>query len=148
MDSRHSQSRKVNRRYRRAAERLWENSSLRDELNDDQAKRMLDWGSAYLKDMVEETAGLPDEEAENILQTQTERVSEMMRQVNGLAKAVRNDDRQELLAQYNLFTRKADELLPHISHTPLAIEKLLDSSRESSDHIIDQLMSLLDGEEE
>lgn len=141
------EARKINRRYRKAAESLWENSSLRDELNDDQAQKILNWGNAYLKEVVNNTAELPDQDAANLLETQTERVTGVIRQINALAKVVKTDDRQEALTQYMLLTKKLAELRDLPNDTTKAVETMLSSTEQYSDQIVEKLLTLLELEE-
>jgi hypothetical protein len=154
MTKRDSENRKVNRRYRRAAERIWENSSLRDELDDEQARRLLDWGSIYLKNAASETAELPDEDAENLLQAKTERVSGVIRQVNKLTGAVANSDQQEITQRLEALRHSfdhlkdiADPLVKNREEWEAAFSEAASSDVDSA-QIFKQLMTLLDGEEE
>lgn len=154
MAKRESENRKVNRRYRRAAERIWENSSLRDDLDDDQAKRLLDWGTVYLKNAANETAELPDEDAENLLETKTEQVSGVIRQVNRLTGAVANKDQQQISDHLEDLRHKVDHLTDFPTLTSEVMERWDTAiaegtiSKADSAQIFEQLMNLLDGEEE
>jgi hypothetical protein len=148
MERRQSEDRKVNRRYRRAAERIWENSSLRDELNDDQAQRLLDWGSGYLKKVVNETAELADNDAENILEALTERVTGLMRQVNRLTRAMTSGDEQEVSEHLKALREKLDGLLETTADSSTNVEQLMALPEQDRDHIFETLMTWLDGEEE
>jgi hypothetical protein len=148
MERRESENRKVNRRYRIAAERIWENSSLRDELNDEQAQRLLDWGSDYLKKVANETAELADNDAENILDAQTEKVTGLMRQVNRLTKAVTNGDDQEVMEHLKALQGNLDGLLDAAGDSTTNAAQLLALPEAEGDQVFEALMTLLDGEEE
>ena len=148
MESREADSRKVNRRYKRAAERLVENSSLRDELNDDQAQRLLDWGSGYLKKLANETAELPDDDAENILETQTERVTGVMRQVNRLTKAVTTGDQEALSEHLKRLKGDLAGLQNTAVDSPTEMEDRLAAPDMDAEQVFNELMTLIDGEEE
>jgi hypothetical protein len=148
MERRQSENRKVNRRYRRAAERIWENSSLRDELNDDQAQRLLDWGSGYLKKVASETAELADNDAENILEAQTERVTGLMRQVNRLTRAMTGGDNQEVSEHIKGLRRNLDGLLDTTGERSTDVDQLMALPLTDTDQVFEALMTLLDGEEE
>jgi hypothetical protein len=85
MDKTELEARKtLRKRQRRAAERLLDNSSLRDALTDDQGKQLLDWGLAQTDAAAERTAKLPDAEADPALEDHVTAVSDVMRQVNRL----------------------------------------------------------------
>ncbi|MFZ0545080.1 MAG: hypothetical protein WAM60_06565 [Candidatus Promineifilaceae bacterium] len=148
MESREAGSRKISRRYRRAAERLVENSSLRDELNDEQAKRLLDWGSSYLKKVVNKTADLADEDAENILEAQTERVSGVMRQVNRLTRAITSGDQPALAEHLKALKGHLDGLQNTADPNAIDVEQWLASSNGDRTQLFEALMALIDGEEE
>lgn len=148
MESREAGNRKVSRRYRRAAESLTENSSLRDELNDDQAQRLLNWGSSYLKKVANDTAELADEEAENIMEAQTERVTGVMRQVNRLTRAVSGGDQQELGEHLKLLKANLEGLPNTADNIPVDVEQRLAAPDTNVEQVFDELMSLIDGEEE
>lgn len=153
MAKRQSENRKVNRRYRRAAENIWENSSLRDELNDEQARRLLDWGTVYLKNAASETADLPDEDAENLLESKTQEISGVIRQVNKLTGAAANSDQQEISRRLEALRHSIDHLKE--STDPMIVKKKeWDTVSEKAAYsegegaqIFDQLMNLLDEEE-
>lgn len=148
MESRQSGNRVTRRRYRRVAERLTENSSLRDELNDDKAKALLDWGSSYLKKVVDNTADLPDEAADNILEAEAARISGVMRQVNQLTRAINVKDQQQLLDHYRELTQKLDELKETADDIPVTVEEWLSLSEANNDWVRQHLTPLVDGEEE
>jgi hypothetical protein len=78
------QRKRLRKRQRQAAERLLDNSSLRDALTDDQGKQLLDWGLAQTEAAAARTAKLPDAEADPALEDQVTAVSDVMRQVNRL----------------------------------------------------------------
>lgn len=145
-ERRQAESRVVRQRYRRMAERLTENSSLRDELDDEKAKELLDWGNGYLKKMADKTAELPDETAENILETEADRVSGVMRQVNQLVRAINIKDPQQLVENYQSLTRQLKELREKSEDTPETVEELISLSGESKDWLAKQLVSPTDGE--
>ena len=71
-------------RHQYAAERLLENSSLRDGLTDTQAQRMLDWGLAHVERTAVRSQNMPDDDAEPLLDGVVTAVSRVMKQVNRL----------------------------------------------------------------
>ncbi len=148
MERREGKNKKARQRYRRAAERLTENSSLRDELDDEQAKQVLDLGNAYLKRVADETADLTDREADNIVEAQTERVSRVIRQVNQLTGAIKAKNGQQLVDQYKGLRKKVAELKEEAAEMPTNVEEWLALSKENNDWVMKQLSQLPDGEEE
>lgn len=72
------------RRYRKAAEPLLENSTLRDALTDEQGQQLLDWGLAQVKQAVADTLSVADSEIEAVLEEQTAAIGRIMRVVNQL----------------------------------------------------------------
>ena len=145
-ERRQAESRVARRRYRRMAERLTENSSLRDELDDEKAKELLDWGSGYLKKVADKTADLPDETADNILETEADRVSAVMRQVNQLVRAINVQDPQQMVDSYTSLTQRLKELREKSEDMPETVEDLISLSGEKKDWLEKQLVPPTDGE--
>lgn len=148
MNRSQAENRKINSRYKRAAERLWENSSLRDDLNDDQAKRLLNWGSDYLKRVANKTAELPDDEAGNLLEVQTDRVGGVLRQVNRLAEAVRSEDDQQVTEQIKVLRENLEDLSGVAADFSTNVEEWAASPEKETDRVLEHLMNLLKGEKE
>ena len=88
MDEQRSENRLARRRARRWAELLMEDSSLRDNLNDDQAKQLLDWGLAQIKATAVTTAALSDDEAQTKLEKDGTAVKLIMKGVNDLIGSI------------------------------------------------------------
>jgi len=78
------QKRIARRRGRKWAEMLLENSSLRDNLNDEQAEELLNWGLAQIKASAAATADLPTDEAEKLMEKNGTAVKLIMQGVNDL----------------------------------------------------------------
>ncbi|MCP4358955.1 MAG: hypothetical protein GY796_13125 [Chloroflexi bacterium] len=78
------QQRIARRRGRKWAEMLMENSSLRDNLNDEQAQELLNWGLAQVKASAVATADLPTDEAEQLIEKNGTAVKLIMQGVNDL----------------------------------------------------------------
>ncbi|MCP4934591.1 MAG: hypothetical protein GY927_10405 [bacterium] len=74
----------IRKRLRQVAEPLLTNSSLRDELTDEQAQWLLDWGMARLKETAVRTTNLPDEDAMAVLEEKETAVRLIMQLVNDL----------------------------------------------------------------
>lgn len=77
-------ARSLRKRERRAAERLLGNSALRDELNDEQANQLLEWGFDQIGNAVGRTKYLPDEDAAAAVEPTVTAVSQVMLAVNRL----------------------------------------------------------------
>ncbi len=75
---------KVRRRLRRTAEVLVDDSGLRSNLTDTQAKQLLDWGLAHVQATAAQTADLSDDDAYPIIEDTVSGVREVMRLVNRL----------------------------------------------------------------
>lgn len=72
------------RRGRKWAEMLMENSSLRDNLNDDEAEQLLNWGLGQIKASAIATADMSSKEAEELMQKNGTAVKLIMEGVNDL----------------------------------------------------------------
>lgn len=148
MESRQSDNRTARRRYKRAAERIYGNSSLRDELTDEQATRLLDWGNRYLKKAADETADLAGDEAENLLDKRTEQVSNVMRQVNQLTKLVARGEQQVMIDDLQALRKDLDSLLNDSDKVSPSVEQMSSLQGEDRDQVFEKLMTMLDEEEE
>jgi len=148
MEGRESENRKVKRRYRRAAERIWGNSSLRDELNDEQAQRLLDWGNRYLKQVVDETADLGDEDAEGVIDKRTDQVSNVLRRVNRLTKSAAAGEPQEITDHLQALRKDLDSLLNMSGDSSTILDQMTLQPDVDSSQVFESLMNMLDGEEE
>lgn len=148
MESRQSDNRTARRRYKRAAERIYGNSSLRDELTDEQATRLLDWGNRYLKKAADETADLAGDEAENLLDKRTEQVSNVMRQVNQLTKLVARGEQQVMIDDLQALRKDLDSLLNDSDKVSPSVEQMSSLQGEDRDQVFEKLMAMLAEEEE
>ena len=74
----------LEQRERRAAESILENESLTADLDDKTAKELIDWGIAGAKTAAQGTAGLDDEQADEIISEHLRATRHMMRSVNKL----------------------------------------------------------------
>lgn len=83
-------------RHQYAAERLLENSSLRDGLNDAQAQRLLDWGLAHVERTAVRSENLTDDDAEPLLDGVVTAVSRVIKQVNRLVDGAASMDDEEV----------------------------------------------------
>ncbi len=71
-------------RRRLAEEWLLESSSWRKNLDDSQAQRLMNWARRHVHKVVAETAVLPDDEAEAMIDEAVTAVRRLMRQIDGL----------------------------------------------------------------
>lgn len=76
------------RRTQMYAEQLMENSSLRDNLEDEQATQLLDWGLAQIKASAKKTAVLPEDDAQPVLEKDATAVRLIMQGINDLVGSV------------------------------------------------------------
>ncbi len=148
MESRQSDNRTVRRRYKRAAEQIYGNSSLRDELTDEQATRLLDWGNRFLKKAAGETADLADDEADNLLDKKTEQVSNVMRQVNQLTKLVARGEQQGMTDNLQALRQDLGVLMNASEKVSTNVEQMPSLQGEDRDQVFEKLMTMLDEEEE
>jgi uncharacterized protein (TIGR00730 family) len=79
-------------RVQRAAERLLENSSLTDDLNDPEATQLLNWGLKVSRRLVEKTVEMDDEQAEEFLYSPQKNLRRVMRRINTLIAEANADD--------------------------------------------------------
>lgn len=84
----HKNRRELRRRAQPWAEQLMENSSLRDNLTDEQAKQLLNWGLAQIKQSAANTSRLPDEDAQPLIEKDATAVRLIMQGVNDLIGGV------------------------------------------------------------
>ena len=88
MSNERRQRRILLRRTQMYAEQLMENSSLRDNLEDEQATQLLDWGLAQIKASAKKTAVLPEEDAQPVLEKDATAVRLIMQGINDLVGSV------------------------------------------------------------
>ncbi len=74
----------VEKRARRAAEQLLEDSSLTGDLMDTEGRRLLQWGVTLAERLAARTEGIPDEEVEAAFDEQLEKLRGIMRRINRL----------------------------------------------------------------
>lgn len=97
-------------RLRKAGEKISENSSLRDNLVDDQATQLLNWGLARLEKTVEQTLEQADEQAEPTLESDSEVVRQAMKKINDLSVSLPQMDEGEAWAQLLALVEKLYEV--------------------------------------
>jgi uncharacterized protein (TIGR00730 family) len=108
----------IEERIQRAAERLLENSSLTDSLNDSEANQLLDWSLKVSRQIVEKTAEMDDAQAEEFLYSPQKNLRRIMRRINRVMDAANaNDLVSAAEALQQLFDGAAE--VPGLSATPL-----------------------------
>ena len=85
-------SRQLRRRLRKTAALLVEDSSVRDELTDEQGKQLIKWGMDQIEAEAERTADLSDEEAIPLLKQKTTAVRTTMLLVNKLMREAESEE--------------------------------------------------------
>jgi len=83
------------RRERQVAESILENESLTADLDDEAAKQLIDWGIAGAKTVAQSTAGLSDEQAEEVISERMRATRHLMRSVNKLVSKRGEIDAEE-----------------------------------------------------
>ena len=86
-------------RRRLAEEWLLESSRWRDDLTDEQAQKLLFWAKDYVNTVIEETAVLPDDEAEDAIDGAATAVLQVMRDVNKLTPLLNQLDEKSARQQ-------------------------------------------------
>ncbi len=126
-----------------------ENSSLRDALTDDQGGRLLDWGLARVKEAAERTAGMSDEEAEVLMDQQTQAVGAVMRQINRLVETAQRASQEEAASLWQEFVNALQSIEPPLPPARVARAASLALARHNQDSraLFDQLMNII-GEDE
>ncbi len=126
-----------------AVEMLLESSHLRDNLTDEQAARLLDWGLAQVEIGVKETAVLPDNEAEAQMEEWVTAVSGVMKWVNRLTPELSLLDQEEAEYQMEKLLANLQHLVSDLKTTP-ALELLLPArSQLDANATFDQLMGVI-----
>ena len=74
----------IHKRKRKAGLRIYDNSGLRDNLDDDQAKPLLAWAAAHAEKGAERTKHMEDSDAEAVIDNYVNTASHVVRLVNGL----------------------------------------------------------------
>lgn len=113
MTSSQSESRNLRKRERRAAERILDNSALRDSLNDEQAVQLQEWAFDHIAEQVKRTASLPDEDAQAAIEPTLVAVSRVMLAINNLiaqlSQEQSSDDAEQYITQYIKYLRRLQD---------------------------------------
>ena len=111
-------------RRRLAEEWLLESSSWRDNLDDAQGQRLANWARDYVNGVIEGTAVLTDDEAEEILEETVTAVLHILRGLNNLVPAFSQLDEESARRQLQDFNADLQSsAIPAIA--PEKIEHLL-----------------------
>lgn len=116
----------VRQRKRKAGLRIYDNIGLRDNLNDVQAKPLLEWAVDHVEKGVDRTQYMEDEDAQSVIDEYVNTVSHVLRLVNGLTLSLHtyeNEMEAEAVLQrlgesltslggdYDLLTAVFDEIM-------------------------------------
>lgn len=108
----------LRQRRRLAEEQLTGSSRWRDDLNDDQAQRLLDWALAFVNEAVWQTAVLPPTDAEEALDEAVTAVADLMRQVNDLTASLPQLDDKTTVRRWRTFLKTVQTLTGQPVLTP------------------------------
>lgn len=110
-------------RLQRAAERLYEDSRLRNALTDEEAQRLLSWAYGRLEKAVEGTQGMPEEEAMPVVEERSETVRSVVRRVNaimGQFSQAAEEERSVSLARFAEALRQVEKRAEQREDVPAA----------------------------
>ena len=97
----------VRQRKRKAGLRIYDNSGLRDNLNDEQAKPLLEWAVDHVEKGVDRTQYMEDEDAQSVIDEYVNTVSHVLRLVNGLRRiAARRSVSTKCCSETTIFSTK------------------------------------------
>jgi len=140
------QARAGRARLRKAAERLYEDSRLRDALTDEEAQRLLSWAYGRLERTVERTQEMPEEEAAPIVEGQSEAVESVVRRVNAIMDQFSQTAEGESpasLAHFVATMRRVEERAEQAEDAPVA-----GGEEVNRDIVFQRLMNLITAGEE
>jgi hypothetical protein len=103
------------KRAARAAESILENESLTADLDDTAAKVLLDWGIACAELVAKETAGLDDQEAEQVIDSKLRAVRHLMRRVSKWAANQQDMEAQAGSELLDEIIERAAAIYPHFT---------------------------------
>ena len=147
-------SRELRRRLRKTAALLVEDSSVRAELTDTQAKELIKWGMAQVEAEAARTADLPTEEALPLLKKKTTAVRTTMLLVNQLVQPdgdeEANVDAQLMRLLKNLvWLRGRPSGIPHLRRVEKFKKHYATLSQDDAFRLLMDLIKLeVNGEEE
>ena len=107
-------------RRRLVEEWLLESARWRDNLDDLQAQRLMNWARSYVNSVVDETAALTNDEFEDVIDGVVTAVLRVMRAINSLAPMFSQLDEESARQQLRTFSAA----LPSISLSPIPEEKI------------------------
>lgn len=143
--------RALRQRGRMAAEPLLENSSLRDNMDDDQAQQLLDWGLAHTKAKVEQTITLPEEEAVPEIEKQVSAVSRVMHHLNKLVQQLPKASEAEVQQELQTLTEElgqVEEINPDLATQlqQIAQQRQTLAPRDLTNHLLNLLQQKSHGQ--
>lgn len=99
----------VERRAQLAAEGLLSNERLTEDLRDEAARALLDWGIARVEAAAQSTAGMDEAAAEERMGSRVRAIRRLMRGVNEWVAGRREMDPEERAAQLQELLRQAED---------------------------------------
>jgi len=86
------QDERIKKRLEREIEGLYGNEALTSDLDDSSAKQFLDWAENRIREIVEKTAELDDQSAEEAMYPKLKAVRRMARYINGAGRGQANQE--------------------------------------------------------
>lgn len=134
----------LRQRERAAAEKLLNDSSLRENINDDQAQSLLDWGFDLIGKAVEQTKTLTDDAAEEKLNKMVERLKDVMRAVDLMVEQFAESDEKQATLLYQKFLEALQYLQPVPIPTMQKVEQVVKSRQDLGQNgTFDHLLNIL-----
>lgn len=136
---------------RRAEERLYEDSRLRDALTDEQARTILQWAESQVEREVERTIDLPVTEATQGIEERTEKIKKVVRHVNRLATTLPDAtpaQSREYLMQFVDAVCEVDARKVNINDILALQEMVVERKELDNSDIFRRLMAIVGSEEE
>lgn len=74
----------MHQRAQLTAEQILDDASLTDEMSDPEASRVIEWAVGVARQLAEQTSGLDDAQARQVLDEQAQNLRKVVRRINGL----------------------------------------------------------------
>jgi hypothetical protein len=74
----------INQRAQLAAEQILDDASLTDEMSDPEASKVIEWAVSVARQLAEQTSGLDNAQAQQVLDEQVQNLRKVVRRINGL----------------------------------------------------------------
>jgi hypothetical protein len=134
----------IEKRARRAAEQLLEDSSLTGDLMDTEGKRLLQWGITLAERLAAQTEGIPDEEADVTFEAHLEKLRGVIRRINRLVGQAPLMDPEKATSILTRLLEDAAELPVSLAWSPENITaEAAVLLQLPADQALDRLLSLI-----